>query len=235
MQFVFMNCEETTVQTGFNSADWPTSQRQNSFYTPSPATFKSCIGVHLIVSIMYNTKACECLIDEVKRVSHCGPSDMSCNACIPPTSVLSQCVGRITLRQFAQIALHAKRIKELHSVEVLNLPCSASISRSDPKYRSPLNASTFKQRPLTVVSRGTGVFVIIKHRLPTRHSSTYISGDQEGPAQVLVKREAPSFSIAIHAGNILLHCLIVEPEPYTIIIVDLLTEKQRGDPRHTWG
>lgn len=59
---------------------------------------------------------------------------------------------------------------------------------------------------------------------PTRHFSTYISRDQEGPAQVLVKREAPSFSVPIHAGNVLLHCLVIESEPYTIIIVDLLTE-----------
>lgn len=68
----------------------------------------------------------------------------------------------------------------------------------------------------------------------TRHSSTYISWDQEGSAQVLVKREAPSFSVAIHAGNVLLHRLIVEPEPYAIIVVDLLTEKQRGDHTHTY-
>lgn len=51
---------------------------------------------------------------------------------------------------------------------------------------------------------------------------------------MLVKREAPGFSVPIHAGNVLLYCFIIEPEPYTIIIVDLQENKQqsRAQPCH---
>lgn len=65
-------------------------------------------------------------------------------------------------------------------------------------------------------------------RLLSRPPSTYVGWDQEAPAQVLVKREAPGFSVPIHAGNILLYCFIIEPEPYTIIIVDLQENKQQS-------
>lgn len=44
---------------------------------------------------------------------------------------------------------------------------------------------------------------------------------------MLVKREAPGFSVPIHVGHILLYCLIIQPEPNTIIIVDLWENKQQ--------
>lgn len=46
---------------------------------------------------------------------------------------------------------------------------------------------------------------------------------------MLVKREAPGFSVPIHVGHILLYCLIIQPEPNTIIIVDLWENKQQRE------
>lgn len=47
---------------------------------------------------------------------------------------------------------------------------------------------------------------------------------------MLVKREAPGFSVPIHVGNILLNCLIIQSEPDTIIIVDLWETSNRAEP-----
>lgn len=59
---------------------------------------------------------------------------------------------------------------------------------------------------------------------------TYINRDQEISAQMLVKREAPGFSVPIHVGNILLYSLIIQSEPHTIIIVDLWETSNRAEP-----
>lgn len=59
---------------------------------------------------------------------------------------------------------------------------------------------------------------------------TYINRDQEVSAQMLVKREAPGFSVPIHVGNILLYSLIIQSEPHTIIIVDLWETSNRAEP-----
>lgn len=59
---------------------------------------------------------------------------------------------------------------------------------------------------------------------------TYVDRDQEASAQMLVKREAPGFSVPIHVWNILLYCLIIQSEPDTIIIVDLWETSNRAEP-----
>lgn len=47
---------------------------------------------------------------------------------------------------------------------------------------------------------------------------------------MLVKREAPGFSVTIHVRNILLYCLIIQSQPYTIIIVDLWETSNKNEP-----
>lgn len=59
---------------------------------------------------------------------------------------------------------------------------------------------------------------------------TYINRDQEVSAKMLVKREAPGFSVPIHVGNILLYSVIIQSEPHTIIIVDLWETSNRAEP-----
>lgn len=63
-----------------------------------------------------------------------------------------------------------------------------------------------------------------------REAYTYINRDQEVSPQMLVKREAPGFSVPIHTGNILLYSLIIQSEPHTIIIVDLWETSNRAEP-----
>ena len=46
---------------------------------------------------------------------------------------------------------------------------------------------------------------------------------------MLIKREAPGFRVTIHVRNILLYCLIVQSQPYTIVIVNL-RNKQQNEP-----
>lgn len=50
---------------------------------------------------------------------------------------------------------------------------------------------------------------------------TYVNRDQKTLAKVLIKGQAPGFSVTIHVRNILLYCLIIQSQPHTIIIMDL--------------
>lgn len=47
---------------------------------------------------------------------------------------------------------------------------------------------------------------------------------------MLIKRKAPGFSVPVHVRNILLYGLIVQPQPYTIVIVDLRETRNRNKP-----
>jgi hypothetical protein len=44
---------------------------------------------------------------------------------------------------------------------------------------------------------------------------------------MLVKREAPGFSVTVHVRNILLYCLLIQSQPHAIIIVDLGKKKAK--------
>lgn len=59
---------------------------------------------------------------------------------------------------------------------------------------------------------------------------TYVNRYQKALAKMLVKREAPGFSVTIHVRNILLYCLIIQPQPNTIIIVDLWETSNKNEP-----
>lgn len=47
---------------------------------------------------------------------------------------------------------------------------------------------------------------------------------------MLIKREAPGFSVTIHVRNILLYRLIIQSQPHTIIVVDLREISNKNEP-----
>lgn len=145
---------------------------------------------------------------------------MSCNACILPSAAPLQC----TL--IASIDISCKKDQQLYCEEGLNLPSSEYNWGADAKHWS------LNQQRWSPTEQHRHVCHYWTERLPSRLSSTYVSWDQEGPAQVLVKWEAPGFSVAIHTGDILFYCLIIEPEPYTIIIMDLRKTSNRAKTKH---
>lgn len=59
---------------------------------------------------------------------------------------------------------------------------------------------------------------------------TYVNRYQKALAKMLVKRQTPGFSVTIHVWNILLYCFIIQPQPNTIIIVDLWETSNKNEP-----
>lgn len=83
MHFVFMNCDQEAVVK--ESSKVQTDQlQQNKIIFKHLLQHLSCIGVQLLVIILYNTKAFEHFRAVIQTVSCCGPSNMSCSACILP-------------------------------------------------------------------------------------------------------------------------------------------------------
>lgn len=79
---------------------------------------------------------------------------MSCNACILPTTVLWQYVGRTAHRTFVHITISCKKKKAFKSYTVwkfLTLPCSEYICWSGVKHKGPLMLLLVKKKKIYIV------------------------------------------------------------------------------------
>lgn len=146
-------------------------------------------------------------------------------------SSFPQCVSKHFIHMLLKQMFHAREHPNSYTLMKFSMYHASSTFGEQMPNITDLRNPLFLNNLLSFSPNEQHRSIIVALRQTAQQAAlycTYVGWDQQAPAQVLIKREAPGFSVPIHAGNILLYRLIIESEPYTIIIVDLQENKQKS-------